>query len=276
MFRVEKVLNNNGILAINSNDDCEYIFLGKGIGFHFVKKQTFESIPDAKQYKMQNANSKEDPLSIVNNVDPLYFDITNEIILLAEKKFGSIDNSIFLTLADHIAFSIERMKRGLIINNPFTSDIKALFLEEYEVALDAVEIIKKYTGFTIGEDEIGYITLHIHSALSNEHISRTLSVTHLLGKFVEQMEEKLNIQINRDSLSYNRLITHIKYMITRALKGERLMVDISPYAKAEFYQSYQIAEDLCNELSKKINCEFSDIEVGYLAVHIERVRGIAK
>ncbi len=33
MYRVSKILNNNGVIAINTEDNQEYVLLGKGIGF---------------------------------------------------------------------------------------------------------------------------------------------------------------------------------------------------------------------------------------------------
>ena len=32
MYRVSKVLNNNGVIAINMEENIEYVLLGKGIG----------------------------------------------------------------------------------------------------------------------------------------------------------------------------------------------------------------------------------------------------
>lgn len=31
MYRVSKILNNNGVIAINTEDNQEYVLLGKGI-----------------------------------------------------------------------------------------------------------------------------------------------------------------------------------------------------------------------------------------------------
>lgn len=272
MYQVIKVLNNNGILAVDLDKGTECIFIGKGIGFHNKENTEFESLDGVKKYNLQADKGTEDSLSVINNVDPIYFDISNEIILAAEAKFGTIDTRIMLALADHISFAIERTKNDLSIQNPFTGDIKALFLEEYEVALKARAIIEEYTGVTVNDDEVGYITLHIHSALTSEHVSRTMSVTILVSDMIDEIENKFMMKINKESLSYNRLMTHIKYMITRVLKGEELKVDMSPYVKSEFPYAYEVAKELCTKLSNELNTTFSDIEVGYLAIHIERIR----
>lgn len=272
MYQVIKVLNNNGIVARCLESKEEFIFLGKGIGFSRKMEDTFESISDAKVYKLQEDLNEDDQLSVLNNVEPVYLDIANEIILLAESKFGKLDNNILLPLADHIAFSIERQKNGLVIKNPLNSDIKILFTEEYEVAKKALGIIHDYTGYTMNEDEIGYITMHIHSALTQDHIRKSMSIVLMVEQFIEKMEKQYHITIDKDSLSYTRLLTHIKYMLIRAFKKDDLRVDITPYVKAEFPQSYEMSADLCQSLGEDLNCEFSETEISYLAIHLERVR----
>ena len=47
--------------------------------------------------------------------------------------------------------------------NPFINDIRMLFPDEYEVALEGREVINKFISRMINDDEVGFITLHIHS-----------------------------------------------------------------------------------------------------------------
>ena len=272
MYQVIKVLNNNGIAARCLETNDEYIFLGKGIGFSKKAEDIFDSIPDARTYILQENLKEDDALSVLNNVDPIYLDITNEIVLMAEEKFGELDNGILLPLADHIAFSIERVKSGIKIKNPLNPDIKLLFTEEYEVAAKALDVIEKHTGYRLQEDEIGYITMHLHSALTQDHIRKSMSIVLMVESFIQKLEESYHLVIDKESLSYSRLLTHIKYMIIRALKKEDLHVDITPYVKAQFAKSYEIAEQLCISLGEDLHCTFSETEISYLAVHIERVR----
>lgn len=272
MYQVIKLLNNNGIIARCLETKEELIFLGKGIGFSKKVEDTFDSIPEAKVYKLQREIKADDRLSVLNNVDPVYLEIADEIIGLAEQSLGELDHQILLPLADHIAFSIERQKNGLHVKNPLNIDIKILFSDEYEVARKAVDIICDRTGILIEEDEIGYITMHLHSALTQDHITKSMSIVWMVEKFIQQLENNYSITIDKDSLSYSRLLTHIKYMMIRTLKKEALYVDITPYVKSEFPQSYQMSAELCESLGKDLNCCFTETEISYLAVHIERVR----
>ena len=189
----------------------------------------------------------------------------------AEKKFKKVDENILCPLADHIAFAIKRIKNNEQISNPLTQDIKALFSEEYEVACKAKDIIKEIEGIDIDEDEIGYIALHIHSSLGNEKISQAMETAMLVRDCITSIEQNTGKTIDIESLSYNRLMSHIKYMTARTLKGETIKLDMNDYIKERFPKSFEIAEDICRKLGSELKKEIKEVEIGYLAMHIERV-----
>ncbi|MDD6769410.1 MAG: PRD domain-containing protein [Inconstantimicrobium porci] len=271
MFRVIKVLNNNAILATDGSDN-EIVFLGKGIGFNRKIDDLFDNIENSKCYCLQKETEKGNSLDLIDNMKPLYLEIASEILNIAEKRFKKIDNSVLVTLADHIAFSIERLKKDLVVNNPFSDDIKSLFKDEYEVALKGKEIIKRRTGAEISNDEVGYITLHIHSALTSDNVSQSMRIAMIIRETIEKVEDKFNIEIKTDSLSYSRLMNHVKFMIVRLKQNEKLHVDINEYTKTQFPNSYDIALNICDKIAHELKQPVDEVEVGYLALHIERIK----
>ena len=73
------------------------------------------------------------------------------------------------------------------------------------------------------------------------------------------------------SLSYNRLMNHVKFMVARALNKESLKLNMNDYVEHNFPQSYELARIVCDHLSKALRVQLEEIEIGYLAMHIERV-----
>lgn len=271
MFRVIKVLNHNAVLAINMDMHKEYILLGKGIGFGKKVNERIEVPEDTKVYLLQQETDRGPTKEIINNIEPKILEIASAIIVEAEKKFKKVDENILCPLADHIAFAIKRIKNNEQISNPLTQDIKALFSEEYEVARKAKDIIKEVEGVDISEDEIGYIALHIHSSLGNEKISQAMETAILVRDCISSIEQNTGKTIDIESLSYNRLMSHIKYMTARTLKGETIKLDMNDYIKERFKKSFEIAEGICKKLGKGLNKKVEEVEIGYLAMHIERV-----
>jgi transcriptional antiterminator len=271
MFRVIKALNHNGVLAINMDNHKEYILLGKGIGFGKKVNERIEEPENAHIYLLQQETERGSTKELINNIEPEILEIANSIIMEAEKKFKKVDENILCTLADHIAFAIKRIKNNEHISNPLTQDIKALFPEEYEVACKGRNIIKEIEGVEIDEDEIGYIALHIHSSLGNEKISQAMETAMMVRDCITSIEENIGKKIDIESLSYNRLMSHIKYMVARTLKGETIKLDMNDYIKERFLKSFEIAENICRKLENDLKKEIKEVEIGYLAMHIERV-----
>jgi len=271
MFRVIKALNHNGVLAIDMDTNKKHILLGKGIGFGKKVNERMEAPEDTHIYLLQQETERGSTKEIINNIEPKFLEIASTIIMEAKKKFKEVDENILCPLADHIAFAVKRIKNNEHISNPLTPDIRALFSEEYEVACKGKDIIKEVLDVEINEDEIGYIALHIHSSLGNEKISQAMEMAMLVRDCITSIEKNIGKTIDIESLSYNRLMSHIKYMTARTLKGETLKLDMNDYIKERFEKSFEIAEDICKKLGSELNKEIKEVEIGYLAIHIERV-----
>ena len=174
-------------------------------------------------------------------MDPEFLEIADEVIREAEKVFGKVDRRIMIPLADHISFAVSRIRNQEQISNPLTDDIRVLFHNEFQAASVLRDILQKRMQITIDEHEIGYVALHIHS------------------------------KIDVISLSYNRLMNHIKYMVARAMTGEDLRINMNEYIESKFPEAYMTAKKVCDMLGKSIGKELDEMEIGYLAMHIERI-----
>lgn len=269
MYKVIKALNNNCILA--SEDDREVILLYKGIGFQKKAGMLFEAPSQTKKYLMQSTNRSRNCNEIVNNINPLLLETTSEIIRLAKEKFGNVSHDILLPLADHIDFAIKRMEQGIIPQNPFKNDIKLLFPDEYSVALKGKDIIKEMLNKDINEDEVCFITLHIHSSISTNRVTEAMDATRIIHESIIQIESDLKIQIDLQSISYSRFMSHIKFLLLRLNTNDNQQVDINDFIQEKFPFAFNQAKLMSQKLSKVLNKPLPDIEVGYLALHLERV-----
>ena len=271
MYRISKVLNHNGVIVIDLNDQKEYVLLGKGAGFGRKIGERMEKPETCTVYSLQETSSKGDAADLIKSVAPEYFQMANQILNAAEEQFGKVDRSILFSMADHIAFAVERIKRGEQISNPLTEDIQALFYSEFKIACMLKEMLKKEKNIEIDDDEVGYVALHIHSALEEESVSVSMQMARAVRECVSLIEEKKGIHINIISLSYNRLMNHVKYMVARALNGESLKINMNDYVEYKFPESYALAKTVCEHMSKALRVTLEDMEIGYLAMHIERV-----
>lgn len=271
MYRVSKVLNNNGVIAIEMEENQEYVLLGKGIGFGKKVSQRFEAPLDCTRYSLKDDTERGSAASLVKSVDPVFLEIANEVLREAERTFGKIDKRILFPLADHISFAVARMKNGEQISNPLTGDIHVLFYKEFQVASVLKKILSDRMQVEIGDDEIGYVALHVHSAIEDEKVSVAMQMARTVRECVSIIEEETGKKIDVMTLDYNRLMNHVKYMAARLLRGEELKININDYIEIKFPKAFAIATTVCDHLGENIGVQPGEREIGYLAMHIERV-----
>lgn len=271
MFRIEKVLNHNSIIGIRAKDNKEYLVMGKGIAFGKKIGERIETGGEAAVYSLQEFTERGNAKDIIKSVSPVCLELANEVLNRAEKEFGKIDRSILFPMADHIEFAVRRIRNHEQISNPLTEDIRVLFYKEYKVAQCMEQLLMEKLQVQIDEHEVGYIALHVHSAIEDEKVSQAMQVARAVRECISLVEKQTGKKINVMSLSYNRLMNHVRYMVARSINGEKLKVSMNDYMEVKFPEAYHMAEKICSEIEETMKITFDDVEIGYLAIHIERV-----
>ncbi len=275
-YEIIKVMNNNVILARNIDKAQECVLVGKGIGFG-KKSGTNVSIPEdkiEKSFVTFEQSIKKQYLQMIDQMDAKVVGLCEEIIAHAENKLGKLSHQIHVVLTDHIGFAIERIKMDMEINNPFLYEIKMLYPEEYSVAQDACQMIEENLGVKIPIDEVGFIAMHLHASRENKPVKETLKHTKILKESVKIIEKRLLFKINEEELTYNRLINHIRGVIDRITKDKSIENPLLDNIRKEFKISYKLAIEIGDYITANYGLEVPEHELGYMALHIERIRKI--
>jgi transcriptional antiterminator len=271
VYRVVKSLNNNSVLAVDIETMTEVIILGRGVGFGKKVNERFEAPENTRIYALQKETDRGKSHSLALSIDPIYFEITSAIVQKAQETMGELDENVLLPLADHIDFAVKRIKRQGYINNPMTHEIYALFPNEFAAAEYGKKLIEEKCNVTFNQDEMAYIALHLHGAADNQKVSEVMKQTQVIRDCLETIEEKMQVTLDPSSLSYNRLLSHMKYMLARMIKEEQIELDMNDFIKHQYPKTFALAKSLCERISKEIGLECKEEEIGYLAIHIERV-----
>lgn len=106
--------------------------------------------------------------------------ITQEIETLLEKIFKTImiqygydfssDFELYTVLALHFQPMLNRLRYGLMIQNPLLDEIKQENTAAFEIAVLAAQVIEEQMSFLLSEAEIGYLALHF--ALAMERVNK--------------------------------------------------------------------------------------------------------
>ena len=203
MYRVRKALNHNTLIAISMENNQEYLVIGKGIGFGKKVSERFE-IPEnieCSVYSLQEQTERGKAMDLIKGIEPVYLEIAGKVLAKSEEVFGKIDKNILFPMADHIAIAVQRIRANEQISNPLTDDIRALFHMEYKTAECVKDILLEMLQVEIDEHEIGYIALHIHSAIEDENVALSMQIAMAVRECIRMIEEETGQTIDVMSLS---------------------------------------------------------------------------
>lgn len=272
-FSVLKGFNNNVVLCNDMVKGKECILVGRGIGFNANSENIIndESKID-KVFYLDSDSTKSKLEDLYSNVHKDIVGATEEALAAVNKVLKKeLNEKIHVTLLDHIAFAIERLKSNIEIKNPFLYETRLLYEEEFKAATLVYKIINKKLKLELPKDEIGFITMHLHAALHNNKISKTASITNMIGDTVAVIERELGYKINKEDMSFARLITHLRFAFDRIYNNvpiENVLVDD---IKEKLSEQYKISEKAAEYIENKYRLKIPKDEVGYIALHVGRV-----
>ncbi|MGG3957576.1 transcription antiterminator [Bhargavaea massiliensis] len=274
-FRIEKVLNNNVLIASHPTYD-EVVLIGKGIGFGKKKGDVIEQKDVEKWFILKNEREQEQYKKLLPHVDEEFIGLMNDVVHHIRKRTNSpLNEHIHVALTDHILFAIKRLEQGMDIKNPFLVETKSLYPLEYDVATEVVNMLNERLHIQLPEGEIGFIALHIHSALTNHQLSEVNQHSQLISRLVSVVEEQLDIRIDRESIHYLRFVRHLRYAIERVKKGEKIEEPkkLSNILKETYPLCYNLSWKLIKIMQQTLQLPVDEAEAVYLTLHLQRLTG---
>ena len=269
---VIKALNNNMVLI--KEHGVEKILLAKGIGFNKKFGDILEdNLEVDKVFSIEDKKNQENLKEVYNRVDGEFVAICEEALAEISEELGEeLNETIHIGLIDHLAIAMKRLKNKEQINNPFIVEIETLYSVEFEMAKKIVNKLQDKYEIDFPEGEIGFITLHIHSARNGKMLSNSIKYSYLSNKIIIYIEEKFNSKIDKRSLDYARFLSHVRFTIERVLTDIVLKNDLTEIIKKSYPVSYEIAEGASKIIEETLDKKVCDDEVAYIAMHVERFR----
>lgn len=272
-YVVKKALNNNVLIA-NNDQNMEVVLIGKGIGFHHKKGDYIGGDSFEKLFVLSNEKEQEHYKELLPHIDEnILQTIISSTELIRSKSNTILNEHVHVALTDHLVFAIHRLSRGLSIKNPFLAETKVLYPFEYEIATEIVEFINQSIDIQLPKGEIGFIALHIHSAITHKDIGEINKYSQLITLMIQTIEERLKITIDKDGIDYIRLVRHIRYTIERVVSGERLEKPdkIALLLKNEYPICYNLSWKLMKIMQQTLKKPVYDAEAVYLTMHLQRL-----
>lgn len=276
-MKVIKVINNNNLCVLDDSGR-EQIISGKGIGFGKKYGDTVDSAQIQKTYLITDSELQKRMISMLREIPSEYMVFTNDMVEHIKSVFPSkLNDSLLVTLSDHIAFAIERKKNGISFTNPLLDSIREAYPQELELGRYCVAQMHERLGIDMNEEEAGFIAMHIINAKLDTKMSDVYDITKMINGCVETAEYFYQIKFNRTSVSYERFLTHLKYLAQRLFQNKSLPQTLSNDAvfvamiKKTCNKHYKCAQCLQEYILKTYKKNINEDELITLAIHLKKV-----
>ncbi|WP_413376749.1 BglG family transcription antiterminator LicT [Alkalihalobacillus sp. 1P02AB] len=273
-MKIVKILNNNVIVSLK--DDEEVIVMGRGIAFN---KQAGEEVNQEqidKIFTLEDADITKKFKTFIADIPIEYMELSEEIINYAKIQLGKkLNDSIYISLTDHIHFAIDRYNNSIPIKNALLWETKHLYKEEFEIGIEALNMIFEQFNVILPEDEAAFIALHLVNAQFNEDMTNIVDMTKVIQDILTIVKYHYKLEFDESSLNYYRFITHLKFFGHRLVKGNHYNSeqgdDLLNVIKNKYPEAYKCSEKIKRFVEKQYRYELTEEEMLYLTIHIERV-----
>lgn len=278
-MKIIKVLNNN-VVIVHDAQGNEQVIMGRGLAFSKQPGDRVDRAQVEKVFSLQNPELitrlgkmlSEIPLDVVTTCE--------RIIALAEKELTrNLHESLAVSLTDHINFALQRQRENLPLRNSQQPKLKMLYPAEYSVGIKALDIVQKRLGIWLGEEEAGFIALHLVNAQLHSDMPEVMYITEFMQQILNIVRYQLNIEYQSDSLSYHRFVTHLKFFAQRMLGKQGVMSDddsLHNAVRGHYPQAWRCVEKIGSYIRHTCSYALGGEEQMFLAIHIERVRREAR
>lgn len=275
-MRVKKVFNNNVVLA-ETKGQSETIVMGKGIGFQKKSGDAIEEEFIEKKFVIQEDEPAEYLKAVYQTLPVEESDAVFAIVVKAEQDLQqTFDSNVYLTLADHIHYAIQRTAEGIHLKNPLAWEVRRFYRREYELGKESLAIIEKYTGTVLDADEAASIALHfVNAQKEGQLIEETIKVTRIVQDILNIIRLHFGIVFEEESISFNRFMTHLQYFSQRVVSKETYQTSQDTFLleqiKSNYPDALKCTEKIAVYIAESYQFQVSPDEKVYLTIHIHRV-----
>ncbi|QZY85472.1 BglG family transcription antiterminator LicT [Exiguobacterium acetylicum] len=271
---IHQIFNNN-VISVFDEAGRERVVMGKGIGFKRNSGQTILASDVEKVFYLDDAGNHERFKLLLQEIPEEIIVLTDDIVTIAKLTLGKkLNELVYIALADHLHFALERHEKGLEIKNVLLWEIKRLYQDEFNVGLQALELVEEKFNIVLPEDEAAYIALHIVNAELNEEMPNIVSMTKVIQEVLNLVKYHFALEWDENALAYHRFVTHLKFFAQRLVTRTEYEGDESALfdlVKMQYPKSYVCTEKIGSFIQTKYDYRLTDEEKLYLTVHITRL-----
>lgn len=274
-MKIEEILNDNAVVCYN-DDEKSCVVLGRGIAFHKEKGEDVEAGKMQREFFFASREVEARFKKIVTDIPMEYIILSDRIIRYAKETYAKkLDDSIYVTLTEHIYRMIGRQSYGFQLKNALRWEISHIYREEFLIGKKAVQMIQRQCMSELHEDEAAFIALHFVNAELNGNIDNIVDVTKVIQSVLQIIKIHFKIEYKEESLNYSRFITHLKFLGQRMFSGKHTPDnsddEMFKMMREKYTDAYETVQKVKAMLSEEFEYDLNEEEQFYMLIHIVKV-----
>lgn len=271
---ITKIMNNNLVLS-RDEDGREVIVKGCGIAFQKKKGAKIEDSKIEKIFVPESKSNSRQMQEYLLSIPEEYLDFIQKQVEQVKEKYDlKLNDSIYLSLSDHLMGAVKRFREGITLNNVLLVDIRQIYRTEYKIGEEMLEEINRTFHTELPVDEAGFLALHFVNAQEDSK-GDSYEISAIVKEVLDVVKQYYEMNdFDEDSLYYQRFLTHLKYFAQRYLHKE--------LQYTEDTQLFEIVKEQCREaygcvkliylmMEEKHQYALTEEEMLYLMIHIQKI-----
>lgn len=268
-MQVVRNINNNVALCLDSQGN-ELVAFGRGIGF---RKPPYE----VELSRIERTFYGVDP-KLISAIE----DIPSELVLIADEVVQgfvaqtgkTLNPRVAFTLADHLAFAIQRQHKHLVFEVPVEQDVRDLYADEVAAGHRAVALVRERMREWLPAEEEALVALHLVNAEEGSAQDGAPVSREVISHIAAIVEQDMGIAVEKASFDFTRFSSHMQHLIKRSAEGAfldtknqqlyQVLVDSYP-------ETFCCVEHICAYLRCVLGRTLPDEERMYLILHVNRL-----
>lgn len=268
-MQVVRNINNNVALCLDSQGN-ELVAFGRGIGF---RKPPYE----VELSRIERTFYGVDP-KLISAIE----DIPSDLVLIADEVVQgfvaatgkALNPQVAFTLADHLAFAIQRQHRRLVFEVPVERDVRDLYADEAAAGHRALALVLERMHEWLPAEEEALVALHLVNAEEGSVQDGAPISREVISHIAAIVGQDMGAEIDRTGFDFTRFSSHMQHLIRRSAEGAfldtknqqlyQVLVDSHP-------DTYCCVEHICAYLRCVLGRRLPDEERIYLILHVNRL-----
>lgn len=274
-MQIYKVINNN-MVSVHNNKGQETMLKGLSIGF---KKKPGDVVDEEKieqRFVLENEMIERRFNEIIVDIDKNVIDACIDVISkLKDDSKVKLNDSIYVTLIDHVSNLIDRLKMGIKFDNSILWDIRRIYPNEYKLAKEAIKSLSEKLLYDFDENEANFIALHIVNAEVLNDMHATYQLTNVINDICDIVASDLHTEFSEDDYYYNRFVMHLRYMLEKekqkSPENGNSYNDVLDTLVIKYPQVWSTVDKITKYIHSVLKRNVSKEQQLYLLVHLVQI-----